>query len=178
LAAAGSVAPLHVLAALVLVLLPLANAVALTRAELDDRRRRRGARWHDHLSRPAVLARAFVASARVTVSRATVPVLAVAGTCGAGLLSAHVVRHPVPMPVVRVVAGAAVVVVAGWLTRRLDGTPPVPASLPARLVGRVGRAGPVAWALAGGVVVLAVAVPSQWWPLPLSLALGAALLAG
>ena len=78
IAAVASVAPLHVVAAAVLVGLPAANGAARTRHRYERRRWERGRRWHDRVTRPVVFAGEAGRAAGATAARAAMP-LAVVG---------------------------------------------------------------------------------------------------
>jgi hypothetical protein len=168
LAALASVAPLHVVAAVVVVALPLANGRARTRDRYRRRRWERGRRWHDRVTRPAV----FLAEAGKAMldccGRAALPLAVIAASTTTSLLGLGLVNHGVrPTLEVRLlVAGAAVGVVV-WLVHRLESHPRFSRTFGRDLTGwvvapggRLSSGGRVVWTLAGLLLVLASIAPS------------------
>ena len=166
-AALASVAPLHVALALVVVGLPAANAVARTRDRYRRRRWERGPRWHDRVTRPFVLGAEVGRAVAVTAGRAALPLAVVGSAATTALVGLAVVEHGVrPMPLVRVVLAAATLTFAGWLVLRLQSHPRFSHTFGRDLTGwvvaregRLSPAGRVAWALALGLLALALTAP-------------------
>src|SRR5207253_6043109 len=125
LAALASVAPLHAVAATVLIGLPAYHAAARTGDRYRRRRWQRGPRWHDRITRPAVFLREAGAAAWVTATQAAVPLAVV----GAATAVAAVAVLPLagagryPMAAARVGVAAAAVAVVLWLVHRLEDHP-------------------------------------------------------
>jgi serine/threonine protein kinase len=167
IAAVASVAPLHVVAAITLVVLPSFNALVRTRRHY----RRRVKRWHDPVTRPVhFVGEAGRAIGQIGREGATPLVATVVGAALAFAALGYVDHGARPMPAVRAIAAIASVSMIVWLVRRLQRNPRFSSSFGTDLVAplvegrrRLSTAGRSAWATAAGLTVLVVAVPR--WPL-------------
>jgi len=171
IAALASVAPLHIAAVLVFVLLPGSNALRRTRAIYCRELHIRGKHWHSPVRLPAIFAtearHSIVAVAEQVLEPFAVTFAAVVLVV-AGL--ALFAGDPMPMTLVRLTSSAAVVTLSVWLVRRLSHDPHYSRRIAGHLVapfmtseGQLSSAGRIAWAAALGLLALAAVAPL--WPL-------------
>src|SRR5205085_5521784 len=107
LAAVASVAPLHVVAAVVLLGLPAANALVRTRRRYQRRRR-----WHDHVTEPVVFLGELGQAVAVAAVEAAVPVAVVGTATAVALWTMRRASHGAyQMPAARVLVALAAVTV-------------------------------------------------------------------
>jgi len=162
LAAVASVAPLHVVAAVVLLALPAANAVVRTRRRYHRRRR-----WHDHVTEPVVFLSELGQAIAVAVAEAAVPVAVVGSATAVALWAVRRASHGAyPMPAARLLVALAAVTVVVWLVQRLQRQARYPRTFGRDLTGwvvtaggRVSSRGRVLWALSVGSLLLALVAP-------------------